>query len=91
MGSEPTDLKDGQAEDVFAAGCIIAEMCMERPAFTQRSMQQFISTGQLPAFLGELPSDVHGIHAPSLFLVACAVVRVCTCADDHTQIWCCAC
>jgi hypothetical protein len=28
-------------------------------------MQQFISTGQLPAFLGELPSDVHGMYTHS--------------------------
>jgi hypothetical protein len=60
LGRELVDLHDEQVEDLFAAGCVIAEMFMERPAFTRQSMHNFIHTGQLPAFLGELPSDVHG-------------------------------
>ncbi|XP_072997201.1 protein GFS12 isoform X1 [Typha latifolia] len=47
-----------QADDIFAVGCILAELYLERPLFDPVSLAAYKETGIVPGVLQELPSHV---------------------------------
>jgi len=47
----------------------MAELYLERPLFTRAAMLKFVSTGQLPPEVNQLPYDVHStLLSPAVLL-----------------------
>lgn len=55
-----------EAVDIFAAGCIIAEIYLRKPLFDPVSMAAFEATGVLPGSLEQLPPSVLSLVKPAL-------------------------
>ncbi|KAF5195438.1 Wd repeat domain [Thalictrum thalictroides] len=46
------------AEDIFAIGCILAELHLKRPLFNSTSLAAYVGSGILPGSMQDLPSNV---------------------------------
>lgn len=47
------------AEDIFAVGCILAELHLKKPLFDPISSAAYLETGTLPRLMQELPHEMH--------------------------------
>nr|XP_016503877.1 PREDICTED: protein GFS12-like isoform X2 [Nicotiana tabacum] len=55
--SHPHILSEDVANDIFAVGCILAELHLRRPLFDPTSLAVYLECGVLPALVQELPPD----------------------------------
>ncbi|KAL9263385.1 GFS12-like protein [Drosera capensis] len=55
--ASPSSSKNA-ARDIFALGCIIAELYLRRPLFDSISLSVFLNDGDSPALVNELPPEV---------------------------------
>ncbi|CAN4094999.1 unnamed protein product [Withania somnifera] len=53
------------ANDIFAVGCILAELHLRRPLFDPTSLSMYLESGVLPAFAQELPRTLKLLLKPA--------------------------
>ncbi|GMH19785.1 hypothetical protein Nepgr_021626 [Nepenthes gracilis] len=69
--SSSKNRSESAAKDIFALGCIIAELYLRRPLFDSISLPIYLNDGTLPVLVKELPPQVQ-------FIVEACVQKDCT-------------